>query len=448
MKPRKKPLLLPAVTPPEKAFAVEPHEGVDFKALEKVKKIDVNDILSDRGGPDGLMKYLKEAPKTLVHTSDSPIIKSKQLMKDYPVLRQPIIDGIVRRGETINIVSSPKSFKSWMSLYLAMTIISGGRLFDRFQCQYGRVLIIDNELHKETLAYRIKIVAAAMNIPNERAGELIDVIPLRGELADIHEIEVFLKFIRAKYYVLVICDALYRFYPDDFMENNNSGFTKIYNTLDKYADALDSAIVVVHHTAKGNQAGKDITDIGAGGGAQSRASDTHLVLRKHQHQNVAIIESECRSFPKMEPFCAKFEWPVWMDAPHEDPTLFEGATEKKARKQPAANPVLNAMTQAMQGALPKTPSITPLKCTLADTATEEERLQAILDAMVGALTVQQILDFGAEMGIDKWTRDKVRKNVLVRWLQEGKVTTDGKRYQKGAGLVETEPEPEEEDRDD
>ena len=38
-------------------------------------------------------------------------------------------------------------------------------------------------------------------------------------------------------------------------------------------------MVIVHHTSKGNQGGKGITDVGSGAGSQSRACDTHLVLR-------------------------------------------------------------------------------------------------------------------------------------------------------------------------
>ena len=69
-------------------------------------------------------------------------------------------------------------------------------------------------------------------------------------------------------------------------ENDNGTMASLYNYLDSIADYLKCCFVLIHHTSKGNQFLKDIIDVGAGAGAQSRATDTHLILRRHEEGDV------------------------------------------------------------------------------------------------------------------------------------------------------------------
>jgi hypothetical protein len=112
-------------------------------------------------------------------------------------------------------------------------------------------------------------------------------------------------------YRLVIVDALYRFIPLGVSENDNAQMMRLYNTLDELAHAWQSAIVVVHHSSKGDQSGKSITDIGSGAGAISRAADTHLTIRPHDEDGLAVLECVCRSFKSPDPVSLKYEYPVW-----------------------------------------------------------------------------------------------------------------------------------------
>ena len=52
-----------------------------------------------------------------------------------------------------------------------------------------------------------------------------------------------------------------------------------------------AAWVNVHHASKGDQSGNSITDVGSGAGSQSLAADTHLIIRPHQDENVAVVEA-------------------------------------------------------------------------------------------------------------------------------------------------------------
>ncbi len=85
----------------------------------------------------------------------------------------------------------------------------------------------------------------------------------------------------------------------------------IYNRLDHYAAMWDAAIVVVHHSSKGAQGDKSVTDVGSGAGAISRAADTHIVIRPHERPELCVLECVTRSFKSPEPVSIKFTWPLW-----------------------------------------------------------------------------------------------------------------------------------------
>ena len=59
------------------------------------------------------------------------------LRAKYPDLKPPLIDGLARIGETINIIANPKVGKSWFTYYLALCVITGRPVFGRFATTPG-----------------------------------------------------------------------------------------------------------------------------------------------------------------------------------------------------------------------------------------------------------------------------------------------------------------------
>ena len=97
--------------------------------------------------------------------------------------------------------------------------------------------------------------------------------------------------VRPGEYRLTVLDALYRLIPSGRDENSNTDMQYVYNVVDGIADHTRAAIPIVHHSTKGNQAGKGVTDVGAGGGSQSRAADSHLIVRPHKVDGAAVVEA-------------------------------------------------------------------------------------------------------------------------------------------------------------
>lgn len=232
------------------------------------------------------------------------------LIDKNPTMRPAVIDGILRRGETANVIAAAKVGKSFLAGNLAWCIATGQPWLTH-EVVKGRVLIIDNELHPETLASRLLKIAMEMHIDVHEFGDEIDIICLRGMDIDINQIQSRLAVIQPGQYTFAIVDALYRTLPKGTSENDNAMMMAIYNRLDYYANQWDCAIGVVHHASKGQQGDKSVTDVGSGAGSISRAADTHIVIRPHEDPELSVLECVTRSFKSPEPVSVRFDWPLW-----------------------------------------------------------------------------------------------------------------------------------------
>ncbi len=266
-------------------------------------------------------------------TKEPETFTLSDLRRQYANLNQPMVDGLFRVGETVNIIANSKSGKSWLAYGLAWSVIVGEPWLGRFATTPGRVLLIDNELHRNTLAHRIPAVAASLNIDADFYGSDFTVRPMRGRLASLADIASSLEAIEPGTYRLIILDAKYRFIAPGTSENDNASETQFYNLIDHIADHTKAAIILVHHGSKGDQGGKRTTDVGAGAGAQSRAADCHLVLREHEDPEVAVLDAAVRSFPPVEPLALRWQFPLWVPTTGVDPKAIKGRFGRQEEKQ-------------------------------------------------------------------------------------------------------------------
>lgn len=300
-----------------------------------MSKTDANDIAA-AGGADALRQ------ETLRLTAAA----STAALKKYPTLgdlvnkhkgmmREPIINGILRVGEIMTVVAPPKAGKTWLSYDFAVSVATGGFLLQvpAWICKKGPVVIIDNENHEETLGARIPKVIEAMGLKFEDLKDNLICISLRGQGVDIKALGGIITDLMPLQPRLVILDALYRFYEDGMSENDNAQMTKVYNMLDNYARMMKTAaFIVVHHTSKGSQAEKSITEVGAGANAGARASDSYMVIREHEEAFHYVLEAEVRSWPRPDPIVCEYKYPRWKAIATADPKQLKGLKPTKEKK--------------------------------------------------------------------------------------------------------------------
>jgi hypothetical protein len=262
------------------------------------------------------------------------IVTFEQLHRDFPRLNPPVIDGLARLGEIINIIANSKFGKSWLVYAVLLCIIAGRRVFDRFSTLQGRCLLIDNELHPQTLSHRIPQVAAELGINFDEYQHLLDILPLRGNLCSLQDLAAGeLAKIEPGTYRLIAFDAKYRFATPGVSENDNSAEALFYNLADQIAAQTGAAILFVHHSSKGSQTDKRVVDVGAGAGSQSRAADAHVILREHEEPGVAVLEAAVRSFAPVEPLALRWQFPLWTPDSTVDPAKLKGRLTQQQRQQ-------------------------------------------------------------------------------------------------------------------
>ncbi|MCC5805456.1 MAG: AAA family ATPase [Opitutales bacterium] len=256
-------------------------------------------------------------------------VDALDLIETYPDYRPEVVAGLIREGEVCNIIAAPKTGKSWLVLDMALSVATGRAWLGRETCS-APVLMVDAELHGETLAQRLKSVTRALNIVLPRGGVIVK--PMRGKAAPLvclaHNIIAGAKRAGAK---LIVIDALYRFWGEHQSENDNAAVTQVFNISDEIAEAAGAAVIVVHHSSKGNQAGKAVTDGGSGAGAISRAADTHVFLREHEEDGQIVMEAVTRSFAQPPPAVLhRTPANLWEIAEGADPARLAGAKTPNA----------------------------------------------------------------------------------------------------------------------
>jgi hypothetical protein len=258
-----------------------------------------------------------------------------ELLDHFPAMRPPVIHGLLRQGETMNVIATSKTGKSWLVTDLILAVASGGTWLGTFNVEPGEVLVLDNELHGETLADRVRKVAEARGLDLKPLRDRITFKVLRGRLLDLFGLKDYFLRKPAGKFKLVVLDAFYRMLPEKVSENDNAQMAGVYNAVDRYADHLKACFVNVHHASKGSQAEKQVTDVGAGAGSMSRATDTHLVLRPHEEEGAFVLDVALRSFAPVRPRCLRWEFPLWVPADELDPVQLLRPEDRRKQERKA-----------------------------------------------------------------------------------------------------------------
>jgi len=281
-----------------------------------------------------------------------------ELRKASPERRPYVIEGLLRRGETMNLIAAPKTGKSWFVYNLAARLATGGEFLGWTSPHNLKCMIVDNELHPEELAFRVGSVQDAMEV---NFGDDLHFTCLRGAAVDMNHIEQKLVASGASRFDVIILDALYRFIPAGTSENDNAQMMLIYNTIDRIARTFDCSVICVHHSSKGNQTEKQVSDVGAGAGAISRAADTQVVLFPHEQEGMVCVEAITRSSKTPKSRSATLDGFLW--------TLCDDEAVRKSDQEPkqdkkAQSTIQNQMKRSararkVQEFLEKNPIIRP-----------------------------------------------------------------------------------------
>jgi len=232
---------------------------------------------------------------------DATSVTLGQFLETAGPVAPEIIPRMLRRGEVMNLIGSPKTRKSFLAMQIILTYAAGKSMFELFpSCTPGSALLYDNELTRGVLRHRFVEVSREMRLNPAEMPIYVESARGKGE-----SLIGLIPRLKAEYQGkglgLIVLDAFYKLIPVGYDENDNAMMTHLFNSLDSLATELNCAVIVIHHTSKGLQLAKSVTDMGAGAGSMARAADTHAVLRKHQDENCLVLDAAVRSFEPFKP---------------------------------------------------------------------------------------------------------------------------------------------------
>ena len=244
-----------------------------------------------------------------------------EIWDNPPPLKPELIEGILRQGHKMLLVSSSKAGKTFALIELAISIAEGYRWLG-FRCRQGRVLYLNMELDEASFDDRMIKVYNALDIQNKNLSN-IDIVHLRGRIEKLDKmIPQINRTLKAKEYAAVILDPTYKLGIGD--ENAAEQVTAFCNAIDKIANA-GASVIYAHHHSKGAQGAKASMDRASGSGVFARDADALLdmielrIPQDRQDEAKAIYGDKCtawrmdatlREFQRIEPVDLFFSYPV------------------------------------------------------------------------------------------------------------------------------------------
>ena len=195
-----------------------------------------------------------------------------EIWDNMPQLKPELIEGILRHGHKMLLVSSSKAGKTFALIELAIAIAEGRRWIG-FRCKQGRVLYLNMELDEASFDDRMKRVYEALDLERMHP-ENIDIVHLRGKIEKLDKLVPQInRTLKAKEYAAVILDPTYKLGIGD--ENAADQVTIFCNSIDKIANSGVS-VIYAHHHSKGAQGSKASMDRASGSGVFARDADALL----------------------------------------------------------------------------------------------------------------------------------------------------------------------------
>ena len=299
-------------------------------ALETVTALRAR-IESGSESPQALAREMQSATDRLATLSDvrrpAAITSAVDLVAaDIPEPPQ-VIEGMLYRSGKLIYGGPSKAHKTWTIMDLCIAVASGGRWLD-LQCAKGRALYIDFELIRFDEKKRIQYICDCRGI---KTPPDLDVWNLRGAARPLDQlIPLIDSHIRrgGEPYTLIAPDPIYKTL-EGRDENSATEMAMLCREIERLATHCGAAVVYGAHFAKGNASAKESMDRISGSGVFARDPDAILTATPHEIEGCYVVDPILRSFPPIEPFGVRWDFPIMRMDHSMDVGALKGGTGRK-----------------------------------------------------------------------------------------------------------------------
>jgi len=255
------------------------------------------------------------------------------IAQELPPLLE-IIEGIICDRSKLVIVSSAKCFKTWLTIYMALSVSHGIPFLGRGTIR-RKILYVNLELKPATFDRRLQAIAAELGITVDPGW--FHHLPLRGQMAGITVAELINRIVALAKQLkigLVVIDPVAKANVEG-EENSSRDQTLFFNQIDRLTTEAECTVVLNDHTTKGNQSEKDPLDTIRGSSAKGGDLDAAMVLRKHEEEGCYRVDMVHRELAPVDPFTIGWRYPLMELRPDLDP---EAMKKAKAGRKKAHDP--------------------------------------------------------------------------------------------------------------
>jgi phage/plasmid primase-like uncharacterized protein/DNA-binding MarR family transcriptional regulator len=279
-------------------FADNETKSTDFNDLARLSGLDAVRLAitdSTRGSGDWSL-LLVDAAEAISKKIEDPV---------------QIVEGLITECCKCVIGGGSKTYKTWMTMNLAVALTTrSGRFLGR-ACLPRRTLYVNLELRESTFNRRLQHITKAIGCKLEPG--VLKELHLRGHLTQTTVKQAIDRIIAAATSfeaAVVILDPIYKLNLEGD-ENSSRDQTLLFNQLDRITTEAGCSLILNDHFSKGNQSEKDPLDAIRGSSAKGGDVDAAIVLRAHETKGSFRVDVIHRELPPVEPFVITWNFPLF-----------------------------------------------------------------------------------------------------------------------------------------
>ena len=225
----------------------------------------------------------------------------------------PVVVGLLDVGE-VGLLSAPaKAGKSWFLLQMAKCVASGIPFLGR-ETRQGPAVYVNAEVGEEAWKRRSDAVNVALGIPpppvyhastRGQCGVTLATLPMVLKSA--------LSAVKVARAALVVVDPFYALVGEKMDEDKADDVRRVFFDLQRLAVELGGAVMVAHHTGKGDAGTKSVNDRARGSSAFAGSPDAFFSLVPTSEEGVVKLDGRRRNGMGPEPRALRWSYPLWED---------------------------------------------------------------------------------------------------------------------------------------
>lgn len=228
-----------------------------------------------------------------------------------------LVEGLLSVGELALLAAPAKAGKSWFLLQMAKAIAAGVPFLGRVTRQ-GPVVYVNSEVGEQAWEGRSRFVNEAMGIDppalfhactrgqNVTLGNIVERLQGGMETAGLAEVGA------------IIIDPFYSL-AGGVDENAAGEVAGVMLGLQRLAEEIGAAVIVAHHTGKGDAGSKSLFDRARGSSAFGGSVDVFMSLTARGGEGRMVLDVVRRNGRSPEPRTLQFDFPLWWDVGEAEP---------------------------------------------------------------------------------------------------------------------------------